>query len=253
MRPVVLLTMAGRSERFARVGVGVPKWALRLGGKTVLERAIESAAPLLEAGSELRLVVRPDDASSVLLHDTLRASPWPATVLTGSGRAEGQAVDALAGLGPGDDDRPLVVWCVDTFVNWTTETTADLLRAEGNWLLTAALPGDHWSFASTGPDDRVTATAEKRRIGEDASVGMYAFATGRLFREAVSAGAPDAGERYVAPLYNHLVRLGGCVRVIRVPREAVVSVGTPDEMLAACAANDWEAPPELRAYARSRR
>lgn len=253
MRPVVLLTMAGRSERFARVGVGVPKWALRLGGKTVLERAIESAAPLLEAGAELRLVVRPDDASSVLLHDVLRVSPWPATVMAASGRAEGQAVDALGGLGPGDDDRPCIVWCVDTFVKWTEETAAGLLRAEGNWLLTAPLRGDHWSFSSTTPAGEVLATAEKRRIGDDASVGMYAFATGGLLREAVAAAAGDGGERYVAPLYNHVVRTGGRVSVVRVPREAVVPVGTPEEMLAACAVNDWNTPPELLAYARSTR
>lgn len=31
MRPVVLLTMAGRSERFGRAGVDVPKWSLVLG------------------------------------------------------------------------------------------------------------------------------------------------------------------------------------------------------------------------------
>jgi hypothetical protein len=251
---IVLLTMAGRSERFARVGVRTPKWALELGGKTMLEHAVASVAPLLENGAELRLIVRPDDADSPELRDIVDVLPWRTCILSASGKAEGQAIDALGGLRPADDGRPCAIWCVDTIVDWDPETAATLAAADGNWLLTAPLAGDHWSFADADAHGEVTATAERCRIGDDASVGMYAFARGGLLRECVERSGTEGlllGERYVAPLYNLMVRSGERVRVVRIAADAVTPVGTPDELLAACAARGWATPHELEAYSLS--
>jgi len=253
MRPVVLLTMAGRSERFGRAGVDVPKWSLVLGGRSMLERALDSLAPLLKTGVDLRLIVRPADADSPLLTDILRRYPFPARIVPSDGRARGQAVDALGGIGHGEEDRPCIVWCVDTFVRWCDETAAALVRAEGNWLLTAPLSGEQWAFAAATSAGEVTATAEKRRIGPDASVGMYGFGSCQVFRDAVAAVADSQAEVYVAPVYNVILGDGGRVRLVRISDEAVTSVGTPAEMLAACSRHGWKVPPELRNYAEQRR
>ena len=97
--------------------------------------------------------------------------------------------------------------------------------------------GDRWSFArAAGADtDRVIETAEKVRISELCSTGLYHFACAADFRDAFEAeaarlaAAERPGELYVAPLYNHLIAAGRDVRYRLLPESGVVFFGTPDE------------------------
>lgn len=252
---VLVLTMAGRSERFSKVGVLPPKWAISIAGRTMLEHAVAGAAPLLEAGAELRLVVRHSDAEMREFTAALENIPYSGTVVRVDDRAPGQAVDAVAALGPRDDSRPLVIWGADTGVQWGTATARAVSGVTGDWLLLAPLPGEHWSFAAIGHDGAVYATAEKRRISEYASVGMYGFASCRTFREAVTFERMHnrGGQLYVAPIYNRLIANGSRVDPVHIAADDVISLGTPDEVLHSCRRFGWPVPVELWPYTSGRR
>jgi hypothetical protein len=76
---------------------------------------------------------------------------------------------------------------------------------------------------------------EKKRISPHATVGLYWFASFDLFRRAYDAHYAtgetlEAGERYVAPLYNWLLSQHRPVFVHAVPVDAVVPLGVPDEV-----------------------
>jgi dTDP-glucose pyrophosphorylase len=252
---VLVLTMAGRSQRFSRVGVLPPKWAISIAGRTMLEHALEAATPLLDAGAELRLVVRRADAATSEFTAVLEKVRYSGTVVRVDDQAPGQAVDAAAALGPKDDSRPLVVWGVDTALQWNPSTARAAVAETGDWILLAPLAGDHWSFAKLRADGTVAVTAEKRRISEHASVGMYGFASCRVFRSVVVAEkAHGTGEQiYVAPLYNRLISAGAKVNPVHIAADDVISLGTPDEVLHACRRFDWPVPVELWPYVSGRR
>lgn len=241
--PVLVLAMAGSSRRFGDAGVEIPKWALQVGGVTLLERSLMSVTSLLDAGYGLRVVTRAIGGLAPLLERTLEQTGRVADVVNlPAGPPPGQAADVYTAIDDLPDDAPLVIWNVDTFL-----CSLPAVEPATNWLLLADLPGDHWSFAELA-DERVVRTAEKQRIAPHASTGLYGFESMAVYRDAVNrASWQDTynGELYVAPLYNRLIGDGRVVYGHFVPASDVVGLGTPAEVLAACRTRGWSVPQEL--------
>lgn len=229
MTPLVVVAMAGRSQRFADAGYAGPKWRLPLAGRPMLHWALDSVVPLVERGAEVRLVPLVEHAAEVA---AVTAGPVPVTIHPVPAVTAGQADTVVAGLGPDDLGRPLVVWCCDSRVE------PDALRGlpvPANVLVVADLPGDHWSFAEVDAAGSVTRTTEKVRISSHASVGMYGFATARDLVTALARVPPGSGERYVAPLYNDVLATGAPVGIWPVRPADFLPMGTPAEYEAAMA------------------
>ena len=240
---LIVVTAAGRSQRFAEHGVSGPKWALPLGDQTMLERAIRSLEPIIQGDSQLRLVVTEDQLPYL---KRISGSLPPFTIsIADRPIPPGQALDTMHAIGDADHDAPLVVWNADTILESSVFAAG---VPDGAWLLLSEQPGEHWSFAALD-GDRVTSTAEKCRISSWASAGLYAFATVQQFRDAVDAElathAPGT-EMYIAPLYNRLIAHGHPVRALKAPSTSVTCVGTPAEYRSACLSSRWSIPGDLR-------
>lgn len=260
MSGVVLLTMAGRSRRFTDVGVRVPKWALRVEGRHLLGWAVDSLVPMFEDGWSLHLVALDGDVRSAAFADALAELPVAATFTAVPTTPPGQAHSALAALGAIEPDVPVAVWNADTHLRPGPEP---LHLADGNWLTLAPLEGSHWSFAELDDRGFVVRTAEKVRISDLASVGLYGFedlgTLARATESAASSGASSAAssgtapsgdssvaaETYVAPLYNEVLAAGRDVRGLTVPAARVVPFGTPTEVVASCRQLGLSLPAEL--------
>ncbi|MFQ5923490.1 MAG: hypothetical protein ACE5M4_11675, partial [Anaerolineales bacterium] len=93
----------------------------------------------------------------------------------------------------------------------------------------AKLPGVHWSFARTEPTGCVVEVAEKSRISDNASTGMYYFSNGQQFvsaaDELILNREQTQGEYYVIPVYREYIRRGWTVEVSRA--NEVWDMGTP--------------------------
>jgi dTDP-glucose pyrophosphorylase len=78
------------------------------------------------------------------------------------------------------------------------------------------MSGDNWSFARTDKTGRVVEVAEKLRISDYASTGLYYFSSGREFvsvaAEVISNGEKTKGEYYVIPVYQKYIQRGLDVR-----------------------------------------
>jgi len=246
--PIILVTAAGSSRRFAEAGVQIPKWALEIGGRSMLERAIDSVDPLLRGGAALHIVVQ--DAHRQHIESAL-TDHLDAVIHTVSRMvAPGQAIDAAEALRSIDQSSPLVIWNADTIIDGVPSALPN-----GPWMVVSEQPGSQFSFARLS-GDRITATAEKVRISPFATAGLYGFSSVSQFMETVRAeqearaaaldpaGAP-AVEVYVAPLYNHLIASGVAVHGFRIPTASMESVGTPEELRSACARHGWTVPGAL--------
>ncbi len=240
----ILITAAGRSRRFTDAGVSRPKWALELGGRSMLARAVDSVITFVDDGHELRIVVTADQLDE--LGSCAHELPPFSLVVVDRQIPPGQAVDALTAMRDVDLDAPLIIFNSDTLIH-TTNLASRVASAAGDdaWLVLAQKPGTQWSFAELSKN-QVLRCAEKERISPYATAGLYGFATGSQYMKAVERSKLyPGGEMYVAPLYNELIAAGDIVRPIIVDSDDMESVGTPDELLTACARHHWTMPKEL--------
>lgn len=231
----VVLTMAGRGQRFRDVGYSVPKYAIEVKGQTLFRWSLMSLSSWLRDGAQLVCVVRAEDQARAFVEQQCRLEDVSAPVVVELGATtDGQATTVLAARDAVIDRAgPLVVYNIDTHVR---PGAMDRTRVRGDgWIPCFPGRGDAWSFAAADADGRVHDVREKVRISQDATVGLYWFSSFALYESAYAARyAPgtelDAGERYVAPMYKTMLAQGREVFLDRLPLEDVVALGTPDQV-----------------------
>ncbi len=232
----VVVTMAGLGSRFRARGWNVPKYAIEVRGRTMFAWAMESLRHFLP-GAHATFVVRAEDQPGELVRREIRAFGVEDPVLIELDHVtDGQATTVLLtlpSLRERDPAAPLLVYNIDTYVEPRSLHPRDV-RGDG-WIPCFPGVGDAWSFFRTDADDRVVEAREKVRISEHCSIGLYYFSSIDLYEQTYrafyGAGLPATlRERYVAPMYQHLVEAGRPLWVHRVPADAVHPLGTPEEV-----------------------
>ena len=97
------------------------------------------------------------------------------------------------------------------------------------------MPGEHWSFVKLGDDGWAVDLAEKQRISDYASIGLYWFSRAGRYVELYDRFFSDPkhlvrGEKYIAPLYRQLLAEGGKVSLSDLRLSDVHVLGTPTEL-----------------------
>ncbi|HMB91094.1 MAG TPA: glycosyltransferase family 2 protein [Rhodothermales bacterium] len=229
----IVMPMAGRGSRFVEVGITTPKPLIDVQGQPMYAWAMESL-PLNLARRVIFICQDEHLQSSGLRKDIETRYAQLDPVIIGLDHiTEGQACTVLMARDYIDTQEPLLIYNADTYCRTALATTLPGLSPEVDGLIGVfkAL-GDKWSFARLGEDGRVLETAEKRRISEWATTGLYFFRRGEDFvRHAdamIAADERQNGEFYVAPVYNRLIAEGGEVRVD--PASEVWVLGTPEDL-----------------------
>jgi hypothetical protein len=114
-------------------------------------------------------------------------------------------------------------------------TVQDIKLGSDGWIPCFQAAGDHWSFAKPGKDGWIIEVAEKRRVSDLATIGLYWFKSGEQYINSYTRFFSDDsnlvnGERYIAPLYADMIAHGGYVSVSDLPVSAVHVLGTPEEL-----------------------
>jgi dTDP-glucose pyrophosphorylase len=229
---LLLITAAGEGSRFRREGLTVPKPLIRVHGRTLLEHTLASFQ--LHPGDQVLIAVQRDHGVRERLDGTL---PLAAHWIELEALLPGQlatAVHALEQLNTTADlaEHPLLIHNCDTGFRWQADLLPDA-TAYGSMAVFEA-EGDHWSFGKPDPTDpsRAIAIAEKQRISDLASIGLYGFRSlGRFLHDAriqLQSSNTVRGEHYVAPLLNTALERGDAVQLPRV--SGVRLYGTPAEL-----------------------
>ncbi|MDE1150690.1 MAG: glycosyltransferase family 2 protein [Azospirillaceae bacterium] len=233
--PTVIITMAGMGQRFRDVGYTVPKYRIEAHGRTLFAWAMLSLRSFIQAGSPFIFVaLRRDGAEPFIREQAAALGIRDVALVELDALTDGQATSALAARpAVADPDRPMLVYNIDTHVD-PVHLPADAVRGDG-WVPCFPGAGAGWSFARADDTGRIDLLREKERISDDASVGLYWFSSFNLYARSYAAFFADPanmakGEKYIAPLYNHLIQAGHPVYLHRVPLAAVVPLGTPAEV-----------------------
>lgn len=238
----LVMPIAGRSSRFAQYS-SVPKWSLNLGGKTALERALDSVLAEKLLGISEVVFVAHERHSDLLSSLKYEHGPLSALgqILTVSETPNGQAFSVAKALEAVPQGKSFIVWNGDSAIS---EGWSEGLSISDNWLLVSRLEGNHWSFVEA-KNCQVSRTTEKLRISPLASLGLYRFANKELYLRALARQANGPGEVYVAPLYNEIIGEMEAVTCSEISSNLFQAFGTPQELVETCKRNRWSLPEDL--------
>lgn len=243
---MIVLPMAGLSQRFFKAGYTVPKYMLDLHGRTVFAHAAGSFSDLF-GQEDFLFICRQIYGTPDFIQSECRKMGLPKNryrIVALDEETAGQAETVAAGLSAADvaAAEPLTIFNIDTIrEGFHHPETIDVSQVDG---YVEVFPGEgtHWSFVR--PDDtdpgacRAAEVTEKVRISNLCSTGLYHFRTAGLFRDLYAEIATrnpadlQGGERYIAPLYNIAIQSGLDIRYSLISPGEVRFCGTPDEYLA---------------------
>lgn len=232
--------MAGHSSRFTQLGIKVPKWSLTLNSKTLLELSLESLKSFVEFNecNFYFVTLQKHNAENVItnLCEEMKINRF--TIHTCGTTPNGQALSAYSATRYLNSVSPLIIWNIDTLI---LPHMNEFPPIGSNWLTLSNLPGHQWSFASVY-QGQVIETAEKKRISDLASIGLYGFQSNFHFNTLVQNARSSKLEieMYVAPLYNQLINNGLRVLPHFVDSKFVFSLGTPREYLSTALKLSWK-------------
>lgn len=236
MKQNIVVTMAGRGSRFYDAGYTVPKYEIMAHGHSLFYWSMLSLKNFLTSESRLIFVCLAENRSAEFVRaqcDALGLKDVHIHELTQV--TDGQATSAYLSRELWLPEAPLLIYNIDTYVNPRSLESKQIRPSSDGWVPCFCVPGDHWSFVEIDKDGWAIDIAEKQRISDYASIGLYWFARANEYLNAYEEFFADSanlvrGERYIAPLYKHLVRMGKKISIADLPVSDVHVLGTPAEL-----------------------
>jgi NDP-sugar pyrophosphorylase family protein len=228
----IVVAMAGRGARFREAGWAVPKPLINVLGEPMYSWALRGLP--LELADKVILILSAELGSNSEFMSDLerRYAGYPLVVRTLPETTEGQACTVLAVRDLIDCEIPLIIFNSDTH-----QRSSSLPKIISNPNVDGALsvfqaPGEKWSFVRVDERGFVVETAEKQRISDWCSTGLYYFARGSDFVRHSKAMIADNqrvnNEFYVAPVYNRLVAQG--MKIVLDVVDDINVFGTPEDL-----------------------
>lgn len=228
----IIVPMAGRGSRFVNRGVSTPKPLIPIHGRPMVAWALDSLREL--AFSQLIFVVLQEHETAFGITSLLHKLAGPATqVIIIPNITEGQLCTVLAAKELIDTDEDILIASADTYIR--SSLAQDIAERESSCqgiISVANLPGDRWSFARADEGGRVVEVAEKVRISDHASTGLYYFTNGREFTSVaemmIANHEKTRGEYYVIPVYQKYIQRGWQVKLSLASE--MWDMGTPEAL-----------------------
>lgn len=232
----MIITMGGLGSRFRKAGFMVPKYMIEAKGKTLFEWSLDSLLGYQKETGKYIFLVRKEDNALSFIKEKCQSYDLPQIEIVELERlTDGQATTALLGAERVSDMDPIMIYNIDTYVEPYAMKLEDI-RGDGHIPCFHA-EGDHWSFVRVDEENRVVEVREKVRISDNCTLGAYYFSSAalykRMYQEYYLEGSQTATrEKYVAPLYDHMIEQGLEVTMSLVDRSKVHVLGTPEELQA---------------------
>lgn len=236
----IIVPMAGRGKRFADHGFETPKPFIEIAGKPMFLWALDSL--LAFEFSALILVVLEEHEKefsvSKLVKNYLESAQGQLgtvrgkiQVLTIPEVTEGQLCTVLAAKTWLNREEDVLIAASDTYIRGNL--ARDIQNRPGDCagiISVIDLPGEQWSFAQTDENGRVVQVAEKQRISNHASTGLYYFSKGgdlvSIGEKMIRDGERTRGEYYVIPVYQKMIEAGQ--QILISPATEMWDMGTPE-------------------------
>jgi UDP-N-acetylglucosamine diphosphorylase / glucose-1-phosphate thymidylyltransferase / UDP-N-acetylgalactosamine diphosphorylase / glucosamine-1-phosphate N-acetyltransferase / galactosamine-1-phosphate N-acetyltransferase len=228
---LLVIPMAGRGSRFSNVGYTIPKPLIEINGKPMLYYAFQSVKDV-KYSKLIFIALREHEEQFGVRHIIEQHIGRPFELILLDEVTDGQLCTVLEASGFFKQGEGLLIAASDSYIESSIGT--DIADNDADGIISVInLPGEQWSFARTGPDEKVTEVAEKTRISDHASTGIYYFRDSAQFeqeaRSLINNKETTKGEYYIMPLYNKLIARGADIRISRASE--MWDMGTPEAKL----------------------
>lgn len=225
---VAIIPMAGRGSRYAKEGYSTPKPLIEIGGKPMIYWALKSLEGI-QLSRVVFVLLREHEVQFQVRNMLTSMVGQPVSFVLLDEVTDGQLCTVLAAKEFMKEDEDVLVAASDTWVQ--SHLVDDVLQPHVDGLISVAhLPGEQWSFARTDDTGRVVEVAEKVRISDQASTGLYYFSrAGDLIRfgeEMIARKEKTRGEYYVIPVYQKMIEAGLHIGISNA--SAMWDMGTPE-------------------------
>ncbi len=229
----IVITMAGLGSRFRRAGYMVPKYQIEVRGKSLFEWSMSSLQDFFALPNQYIFLVRKEDNARSFIETVCRSMRIePVFIVELDSPTDGQATTALYAQAYWKKEEPLLIYNIDTYVEPYAMNAAEI-QGDG-FIPCFSAEGEHWSFVKLDEVGNTVEVREKKRISDHCTLGAYYFKSAALYQalydEYYSDGHLEMSEKYVAPLYNLLIRQGGRVRISMIDSKRIHVLGTPEEL-----------------------
>ena len=226
----IVIPMAGRGSRLAGWQNNIPKPLIQIAGRPMIEWALESFKGLPAAEVIFILLAEHENQFGIKQKLRQKFNKLSRFIMLNE-VTQGQLCTVLAAREWIDPDEDLLIASADTLVVSDLANDISSRSKDCRGLISiATLPGDNWSFARTDNDGNVIAVAEKLRISDNASTGLYYFSSGQEFLEVgdeiIARQEKTRGEYYVIPVYQKYIERGWKVGISKA--DEVWDMGNPD-------------------------
>ncbi|MGM9534383.1 MAG: glycosyltransferase family 2 protein [Intestinibacter sp.] len=228
----IVITMAGLGSRFKKAGYKVEKYMIEAKGHTLFYWSMISLEDFFD-DNFIFIIKKEDNASDFIKNSCNELNIQKYKIVEIDGLTDGQATTALAARPYCEQNQPIIIYNIDTYVEKGGFKKSDF-RGDG-FIPCFYGKGDHWSFAKINQDGKVVEVREKNRISPNCTLGLYYFKTIELYEKLyekcyVEDNNLEVGERYVAPIYNYLIKNGGDVYISIIEQSKIHVLGTPEEL-----------------------
>lgn len=224
---MIIIPMAGLSSRFFKAGYTEPKYKLVAHGKTLFEWSVSTFEKMYNSEKFVFICRDVYDTPNFVATELKKIGIKDYEVITLNTETRGQAETVFLALDKIPDDEPLIIFNIDTyekqfdFMHETNDAYLEVFQGEG----------EHWSFAKPKEGTTIVAqTAEKKRISDLCSNGVYGFKNKNIYINAyIEMIRSNPGELYIAPMFNFIINKGMTVRFKKVDIDNHIFMGTPAE------------------------
>lgn len=229
---IVVLPMAGRGSRFRNAGIDIPKPFITVDGKPMFVHALKSIEGI--DYSKIIFIVLKEHYDAFDMNQCLKdAGIEKYKLVVIPEVTEGQLATVLTAAEYFNLDEDVLILSSDTYVK--SPLVKDIIYRKRNChgiISVAELPGSQWSFAKVNDKNEVSRVAEKERISDYASTGIYYFSKGnelvKYSSEMISKKEKTRNEYYVIPVYQKFIDHGKMISISIA--DEMWDMGTPEAL-----------------------
>jgi NDP-sugar pyrophosphorylase family protein len=230
---IIVMPMAGRGSRFSGSGIIRPKPLIEVAGKPMFLHAFASLEGL-EYSSLIFIVLAEHEEqygiqSLIATHFDERA-----ICITIPRVTEGQLCTVMEAQEFLSSEESVIIAASDTYTKSNLKEDLSFLPEDAAGLISVAdLSGEQWSFARTDENGLVIEVAEKKRISDHASTGIYYFSSGldliNFGQNLIESGERTRGEFYIIPVFQKMINTGKKIYISKASE--MWDMGTPESKL----------------------
>lgn len=229
MKPILLVPMAGKGQRFINQGYTTPKQFIDIGGKSMIEWSFKSFD---WENCDVIFIVRRDSIDEYNADQKLRSIFGDnIRIVVAEQDTDGTVCSCLLARDYINKDVPLGITTLDVYFE-PKYILSNLDTSLDGCLLTIETDNPAYSYTKIDNSGLVLETAEKQIISTHGNVGYYCFTRGSDFVKyaeiMIEENIRSKNEFYVAPLYNLLIKDGLKINTQSINNQ--YHMGTPDEL-----------------------